>query len=325
MSEARGSGSWLAVAMDERPPAEQEPQPVGPVKQEPIPGFYAGTSRGEPPSTRGRRQGALLVGAIVTVAAGAALVMALGKGDDEPAAATPEPEPTPVATTGPTPVASTSETSVTAPPPPPASDVPASEVVEIVEEGWYVPDESIGSYGFVVENTSDRLLGSFVVRVKAYDLSDHVISGLDTWKHVVGTMLPRQRIAIADRLHPEARAAGGIGRLEFSIAELSEDTAEGAGSSEVPQGSVQVGEIGRTTNTVRTTVSYAVTSSYDIALDANAYVVFRDAAGEIVGGASSFVDLPAGATTIGNFDLPADVVSPAAASMEVHVVPRLPL
>lgn len=346
MSEARGSGSWLAVAMEERPPAEQEPQPVkpaNPVKNEPIPGFYAGTSRGEPPVGRGRRKGALVVGAVVAVAAGVALVASMGKGGGETAAGTTEPDPAPIADTEPEPATET-EPGPQAPTGDPAdeaepadeepttdttvdeatspsSDVRASEVVEVVDEGWYVNDD-LGSYGFVVENTSDSLLGSFLVRVKGYDQSGHVISGIDSWKHVIGTMQPGQRVAVAEQMNSEVELGGGIGRLEFTITELSEGT---EATEEVPQGSVQVGEIDRTANSVRTTVSYKVWSSYRIALDANVYVVFRDGSGEIVGGASSFVDLPADGSNSGDFDLPAGIVSPAVESTEVHVVPRLPL
>jgi len=357
MSEARGSGSWLAVAMEERPPAEQEPQPVGPanpVKKEPIPGFYAGTSPGEPPVVWARRKEALVVGAVVAVVAGVALVAAMGQGEGETSAATTKPDAAPVAGTeqgpeaGQGPQASTrgpdgeeapaggsagegsadeEPTSATtvAEAPSPASDMPASEVVEVVDEGWYVHD-GLGTYGFVVENTSNSLLGSFLVRVKAYDRSGHVISGLDSWKHVIGTMQPGQRVAVAEKLNSEVELGGGIGRMELSIADLSEGTSGGSGPTEaVPQGSVQVGEIGRTANSVRTTVSYKVWSSYRIALDANVYVLFRDGSGEIVGGASSFIDLPADGSISGDLDLPAGIVSPQAQSTEVHVVPRLPL
>ena len=346
MSEARGSASWLAVAMEERPSAEQEPQPVEPadeVKKEPIPGFYAGSSRGEPPVVRGRRKGALVIGAVVAVVLGAVLVLTMGNGEEETAGATTEPEPTPAADTErepevepepeqspaasttvpddeaagdeePTGEGSADEGSAGATPAdeatPPASDVRASEVVEVIDEGW---------------NEPNRLS---LVRVEAYDQSGHVISGIDSWKHVIGTMQPGQRIAVAEQMNSEVEVGGGLGRLDFTIAELpaSDGPAGGAGpAGEVPQGSVQVGEIDRTANSVRTNVSYKVWSSYEIPLDANVYVIFRDGSGEIVGGASSFIDLPADGSNSGDFDLPAGIVSPAVESTEVHVVPRLPL
>lgn len=205
-----------------------------------------------------------------------------------------------------------------------APPVRASEVVEVTDQGWYVA-AGVGSYGFTVVNTSDQTLGSFVVAVKAYDQSGRVISGLDAWRHVVGTLQPYEEMVVTDLLHSESQAANGIGRMEFEVTELTTSDPGVRSPNDVPPGSVAVGDIERTENIVRTTVSYRVASTYEVPLDANVYLVFRNGAGHIVGGARSFIDLPADGSVGGDFDVPTVLVSPDATKVEVYVAPQLPL
>jgi hypothetical protein len=205
-----------------------------------------------------------------------------------------------------------------------APPVRASQVVEVTDQGWYVA-AGLGSYGFTVVNTSDQTLGSFVVAVKAYDQSGRVISGLDAWRHVVGTLQPYQQMVVTDLLHSESQAANGIGRMEFEVTELTTSDPGVRSPNDVPPGSVAVGDIERTENIVRTTVSYRVASTYELPLDANVYLVFRNGAGHIVGGARSFIDLPAEGSVAGDFEVPTLLVSPDATKVEVYVAPQLPL
>jgi hypothetical protein len=204
------------------------------------------------------------------------------------------------------------------------SPVRVSEAVQVVDHGWYVGD-GVGSYGFTVENTSDQVLGSFAVVAKAYDRDGEEISGIDSWRHLVGTLQPYQRLVVTDRLHSEAQAAAGIGRMEFEVQELTSAEPGVRSPNDVPPGDVAVGDIERTENIARTTVTYRVASTYEVALDANVYLVFRNAAGDIVGGARSFIDLPADGSVAGDFELPTPLVSPDATDVEVHVAPQLPL
>jgi len=337
----------------------------GEVQREVVPGFYAGTSKGAPPPMRNTRKVMVAVGgAAVVVAVIGGGVLALG-GDDSGSqqAATPiadeEPAGPDDGATDPGADDGTSADDATAPPPvdagdaptdpagdasgegtdtPPAGDdtsgddvepvnappVRASEVVEVTDQGWYVA-AGVGSYGFTVTNTSDRTLGSFVVAVKAYDRSGNVISGLDAWRHVIGTLQPYQELVVTDLLHSEAQAADGIGKMEFQVTELTTSDPGVRSPNDVPPGSVAVGEIEREENMVRTTVTYRVASTYEMPLDATVYLVFRNGAGHIVGGARSFIDLPAKGSVNGDFEVPTALVSPDATEVEVYVAPQLPL
>ncbi|HMG42832.1 MAG TPA: hypothetical protein VK611_15985 [Acidimicrobiales bacterium] len=351
MSDARATGTWLVADETKEPPTESAVEPKQ--KKAPIPGFYAGTAKEVIPPPRSRRRPVLLlaIGLVGAAAAGAVGAVVLGGGDeDQTANAT---------TTAPSTTAagaasesdsesdaasesesapeSTAPAAETAPPAPSTSAAAggavATDVVEVGEPGWYVSDDQrFGSYGFAVENTSDRVLGSFVVRVKAYDRSGRVISGSEAWKHVIGTMQPYQEVVVADELHNEAMAADGISRLDVEVAELSEQselsddaTFAGRPNGPVPDGTVAVGDVERSESLVRTRVTYRAASSYDVPLDADAYLVLRDAEGTVIGGASSFVDLPAQGTVAGDFDVRNEIISPDTASIEVHVVPRIPL
>jgi hypothetical protein len=105
-----------------------------------------------------------------------------------------------------------------------SGDTGAGKVVKVVDEGWTVnEDERAGSYAFEIENTGDEVLGSFLVRVKAWDRAGELLSGIDDWKVVVGTMQPGQRLGIADDLDMPEMADDGISRLDVTIAELSSD------------------------------------------------------------------------------------------------------
>jgi len=361
MTDARATGSWLVADEidEEESPPQAEPKPV---QREVVPGFYAGSSKGAPPPMRNTRKAIVAVGgaAVAVVVLGGA-VLALGgddaadqgepstapAADDEPAgtdgSSGPGNEPGAVDDAAPpdsTPAAAPADPGADTGDAPsgdgdgdgegdgadPANAAPAraSAAVQVADQGWYVGD-GMGSYGFTVENTSDQVLGSFAVVATAYDEGGEVISGPDAWRHVVGTLQPYQRLVVTDLLHSEAQAANGIGRMEFEVQELTASEPGVRSPNDVPPGHVAVGEVERTENLVRTTVSYRVASTYEVALDANVYLVFRNAGGDIVGGARSFIDLPATGSVAGDFNLPTLLVSPDATDVEVHVAPQLPL
>ncbi|HEY8545840.1 MAG TPA: hypothetical protein VIL36_12360 [Acidimicrobiales bacterium] len=344
-------------------PAPSPSPSSGSTRKEVVPGFYAGTSKGAPPPIPTGRKVTLAVGgAAVAVALLGGAVLALQGGgdpsDDRVAPATEEASATDPAGDGGT-AGEERDDPAARPPAAPATDgatdptggsdddpaapadgdgtddgadgepvnappVRASEVVQVTDQGWYVAG-GVGSYGFTVVNTSDHVLGSFVVSVKAYDPSGRVISGLDAWRHVIGTLQPYQELVVADLLHSESQVASGIGRLEIEVTELTSSDAGVRSPNDVPPGTVAVGDIERTQNLVRTKVTYRAASTYEVPLDAIAYLVFRNASGRIVGGARSFIDLPADGSAEGDFDIPTALVSPDATKVEVHVVPQLPL
>jgi hypothetical protein len=351
MTNARATGTWL-VAEEETVEEEEAlaPAPPEPVEREVVPGFYAGSSKGDPPPLRTGRKVAVGAGvAAVLLAVGGVVVLSGGDDSGDPSAAAPiadrEPaegeaaeqgagtdtQPDTPTGDGDGTTAGEGDAAGSTPEAPPADGeagpadaVAAVDAVEVGDAGWYVAEDGTGSYGFAVENTTDQVIGSFMVQVTGFDEAGGEISGIEGWEHVVGTLQPYQRLLVAGTVHHEGQAAEGIGRLDFEVSEVLPGQGF-ATSGDVPEGSVAVGQVEKVENIARTRVSYRVASTYDIPLDANAYVVFLDAAGEIVGGSHSFIDLPAGGSVGGDFDLVTDSISPDATRVEVHVAPHLPL
>jgi hypothetical protein len=119
-------------------------------------------------------------------------------------------------------------------------------------------------------------------------------------------------------------ADDGISRLEVVVAELASDPMEGTRSpAKIPAGAVHVGQVTTKRGLASTTVSYDVASTYAMRLPADAYVVFRDADGKIVGGSGSFLDIPAHGTVHADFDIDNNVIPDDIASTAVYVVPQL--
>jgi hypothetical protein len=295
----------------------------------PVPGFSAGTSKPEPPPPPDHR--AQVVGASVLVcvlALGAMLVLTRSTGGSD--ASNPDPSDPPLAN-----VATTGSGDGTVAPAHPSTtpghegegsgQALASDVVRIVDQGWFVRDEARqGSYGFVIENTSDEVLGPFVVKVTGYDRAGAVVSGLSDWKHIVGTMQPKQRIGIADQLHSMGQADDGISRLDFVVSEVTDDPLETTSVPDtIPDGQVVVGNIKGFPGEFQSRVSFEAASTYTTALEADAYVVFRDSGDRIVGGATSFIDLKPNGTVSGDFEFDSRSVSDDIATIEVYVVPSL--
>ena len=81
---------------------------------------------------------------------------------------------------------------------------------------------------------------------------------------------------------------GGVGRLEFAFEEGFEDSAP-EGELRRVRGLTQTDEYG-------TETTFTVSSTYQIDLETTyAYAIYRDSAGQIIGGTYGFVDLvPAG-------------------------------
>lgn len=298
---------------------KKEPAPTQVTKEPPVPGFSAGTSRPLPPPPPDRR--ALVAGAsvaVMVVVLGAMAALGTSSGGEGDGGEKEEDLPLEsVATNVPTTVPASTAA-------PSGGGTMPSEVVKVVDHGWYVHDDQVGSYGFVIENTSGEKLGPFIVRVTGYDRSGTMVSGLEPWRHLVGMMRPHQRVGIADQLDSIAQADDGITRLEFEVVEIASDPMAGVPIPEsIPDGDIVVSNVDVGHYGTRTVISYDATSTYADPLDGEAYLVLRDGAGRIVGGTNSFVDMPANGMASFDFEFNALSVPSDVAQIEVYVVPIL--
>lgn len=183
--------------------------------------------------------------------------------------------------------------------------------LEVVDSGFSTYegfDGQVGSYGLVLENTTDQPITNFTVEVVIYDTTDAVIS---SDPHAVAVVNPGVRLGLG------AEVAGplpnGIGRLDIQVE-------EGTGGP-VPQGGFTITDVSTSSDEFGIYTAFVVSSTYEVELELPyAYAVYRNAAGQIIGGANGFVDvIPARGRA--NGEVTSFEVVPNVALAEVYVDP----
>jgi len=183
--------------------------------------------------------------------------------------------------------------------------------LEVVDSGFSTYegfDGQVGSYGVIVENTTDEPITNFTIEVVLYDTTDTVVS---SDPHTVAVVNPGARLGlgaeVADAL------PNGIGRLDVQLE-------EGSGGP-VPEGAFTVSDVSTSSDEFGIYTAFVVSSTYDMELELPyAYAVYRDVAGRIIGGANGFVDVipPRGRA---NGEVASFEVVPDVARAEVYVDP----
>jgi hypothetical protein len=157
----------------------------------------------------------------------------------------------------------------------------AVDGLEVVDSGFSTyegVDGPAGSYGLILENTSDKAVTHSTVRVVVHDTNDTVVASHD---HDVAVVSPGGRLGLGSEVGDPL--AHGIGRLEVL-------TVEGGGGP-VPQGALTASEVSTSSDEFGVYTTFVVSSSYDVELARpHAYAVYRNAAGKIVGGANGVID-----------------------------------
>ena len=289
--------------------------PAGP----PMPGGYPpgtpsgpygvpgpGAPGGYPPGPGGNRTPMFVaIGALAAVALiGLILVVSNGSGDDDDAH---QREPVSTATT-PTAESTTAPDGTTDTTDGGGTVDGSADVSQLaLVESGFTASEDGGSYGIIIQNNGTEMVTNFHVQVAVYDANDTVVR---TDRHLVAKLGPAEQLGIGyDILTDDA--ANGVGRLDVQFE-------EGFGDS-VPEGAFSISEVSTSTDEFSTETTFVVTSTYAQDLDSPyAYVIYRDAAGKIIGGTYGFVDMiPANGRasgTLTSFD-PVDGV----ATSEVYV------
>ena len=169
-------------------------------------------------------------------------------------------------------------------------------------------DGPAGSYGLILENTSDQPITYFAVQVVIYDTDDTVVGSYD---HDVAVVNPGARLGLGAEISDPL--PNGIGRLDIR-------THEGGGDP-APRGAFTVGDVSTSSDEFGVYTTFVVSSSYDVEFELSyAYAVYRDAAGRIIGGANGLIDLipPRGRA---NGEVTAFEVVPNVARADVYVDP----
>jgi hypothetical protein len=151
----------------------------------------------------------------------------------------------------------------------------------VVESGFSTYrgfDGPAGSYGLILENTTDQPITFFTVQVVVYDTSDEVVGSYD---HDVAVVDPGARLGLGAEIGDPL--PNGIGRLAIR-------TQTGEGGPARP-GAFTVADVSTSSDEFGVYTTFVVSSSYGAELELpHAYAVYRDPAGRIVGGATGLID-----------------------------------
>ena len=260
---------------------------------------------GQPPGNQNRTPLYIAIGAVVAAAlVGLIVVLSGGDEDDEPTATTEQQAPTTEEQAPTTEDGSTPTTGDTG-----GSGSTAVDGLVLADSGFSTfpgYDGTAGSYGILINNSSDEARVNFTVDVAIYDQNDTVIG---TGSHTVARLNAGETLGIGYDITDDV--TNGIGRLDVTFE-------EGYGSS-APEGAFAVSEVATTTDDYSTETTFTVESSFQVDADSPyAYAIYRDAAGTIIGGTYGFVDLvPAGGRAQGSISSYEPV--PNVATTEVYV------
>lgn len=276
------------------------------------PSPYGGVPAG-PPGAGGQNRTPLLValGVLVALATVVLLVAVTSGGDDDDATgATTIPVTQPPGTTDDTDPPGTTEGTE------PSGPGGAVSAIEVADSGWSLfndfADTATGSYGFVLENTGGELVLGAELSITIYDEAGGVVT---TTSGTLGPMRAGERLGFGGDLYGED-LANGVGEIDVQVGEP-------VFPADVPSdGELTVSGVDWTTGDLGIDVTFTVASTYGEQLDTPAVgAVFRNSAGEIVGGASGAMNnfIPPNDSTGGEVSSIENV--PEVVDIEVYVHP----
>jgi hypothetical protein len=306
--------------------------PTGPPTGPPSGGFPAGPPSGgfPPPGPASGRFGAppgpqapggqnrtplfIAIGVVAAAAIVGLIVLLSGSDDDDPE---PTVSPTTEETTG-----GSSDTTADpgGNPPPSGDDVQAgSTEIEVVESGFsnfmggFDDDERSVAYGFIIENKGDETASDISISISAYDTAGTALASDSVTIYV---LRPGEKMGVGDEFFGTTFTTE-VDRIDVQVSEP-----DNFGQSEVPdEGALTAEGINTAVSDYNMTTTFTAKSTYAQQIDSPyAYAIYRNDAGEIVGGSYGFLDfIPANGSTA------AEITSweaiPNVASTEVYLDP----
>jgi hypothetical protein len=281
------------------------------------PSPYPGMPPAGPGSPGGENQTPLFIAIGVVVAAAViGLIFVLSSGDDED-------DPTP-------------STNTTEQPNPPATDPVTTEpsggggggggneptgstTVEVVDSGFsnfmggFDQDERSVTYGFIVENTGDEIATDISISISAYDADG---TALASDSKTIYVLRPGEQMGLGDEFFGDTFSTE-VDSIDVQVSEPSNYSVD-----DVPdEGTLTAEGITTTADDYSVTTKFTATSTYGQQLDyPSAYAIYRNTAGDIIGGSSGSLDFVAanGSTAgeVSSWDLIPDV-----ATTEVYLDP----
>ena len=259
----------------------------------------------------------IAIGVVVAAAViGLIFVLTNGEGDDPPSPTTTE-QPTPPETSGST---ETTEPSGGGGGGGGGGNAPVgSTTVEVVESGFsnfmggYDKDERAVTYGFIVENTGDEIATDISISISAYDASG---TALASDSKTIYVLRPGESIGLGDEFFGDSFSTE-VDSIDVQVSEPSNYSVE-----DVPEeGALTAEGITTTADDYSVTTKFTAKSTYGQQLDyPSAYAIYRNAAGDIIGGSSGSIDfITANGSTAG--EVRSWELIPDIATTEVYLDP----
>jgi hypothetical protein len=167
------------------------------------------------------------------------------------------------------------------------------------------------SYGYIIENTGDEPVANIEVTVTLKDAEGTVVSS-DTDN--IYLLQPGSRIGLGDEPFEEIATVDSI-EVQPAIPSYAADATE--------LGEITTEGISTTEDSGRWVTTFTAASTYEVQLDGPyAYAIYRNAGGDIVGGAYGFMNIvQAGGTTSGEVSTYSVLPDVDPAQTEVYVDP----
>ena len=166
--------------------------------------------------------------------------------------------------------------------------------LEVADSGFSnYPDEYDNtnrvSYGYIIENNGDEPVANVEITVTLKDAEGTVVSSDTDNIYLIN---PGQRVGLGDEPYEEIATVDSI-EVQAAIPSYASDASE--------LGEITVDGISTTEDSGRWVTTFTASSTYEVQLDSPyAYAVYRNSAGDIVGGSYGFMNIvQAGGSTSG--------------------------
>jgi hypothetical protein len=171
----------------------------------------------------------------------------------------------------------------------------SSSDIEVVDKGFSVftdelSEEQRFSYGFVVKNNGDSVATSVPITIAFLDDAGTVIGTRDNY---VWVLMPGQSMGLGEDSYEDAT---NLAEIQVTVGEPSTwESPDGYGEITAEGITTSVDEYGAPTS------AFTASSTYAEQVEPYSYVIYRNAAGEIVGGGYSTMSfVPANGSTAGS-------------------------
>lgn len=204
---------------------------------------------------------------------------------------------------------------------PSTTEVPEVNPVVVVEQGFssYTTDEGPhAGYGFILQNTGPDIVRSVDTTVTLYGAGD-----TEVWegRHTVDMLRPGEKTGYGDEIFGSALGGATVERIEVVVPYIPKAVED---PSTIPDGAFQVGDIRTESSALFLHTTFSISTTYPTNLIFPVgYAIYRNSAGQIIGGASTTGLVAPDGAVPGEAKISTWSIFPDFAAAEVYIDPGL--